>query len=105
MRVQLKITLETPDGDKTDTITADGRDLRNYEAEFQQSFLTTETSYTQYTQLAYVTMKRASRFKGSYDVFDSQCVEVEEVPDEEEKVATKDPRPTRRTPGEGSSRS
>jgi len=101
MRVKLKITLETPDGDKTDVIAADGRDIRNYEAEFKKSFLTTETSYVQYTQLAYVTMKRAGRFKGSYDVFDSQCVEVEEAPEESEPEA----RPTRKAPGGGSSRS
>ena len=105
MRVKIKITLETPDGDKTDIVTADGLDVRNYETEFRKSFLTTETSYIQYTQLAYVTMKRLGRFKGSYDVFDSQCVEVEEVPEEEQKGVEKDPRPTRRTPGEGSSRS
>jgi hypothetical protein len=100
MRVKLKITLETPDGDKTDVISADGRDIRNYEAEFEKSFLTTETSYIQYTQLAFETMKRLGRFKGSYDVFDSQCVSVEEVPDEEPEA-----RPTRKAHGGGSSQS
>lgn len=100
MKTKIKIVLETPDGEKTDTVTADARDIRNYEAEFQQSFLTTDLSMTQITQLAYVTMKRLGRFKGSYDVFDNQCTEAEGADDEEDAG-----RPTQKAPGGGSSRS
>lgn len=101
MRVKIKITLETPDGEKTDTVTADARDVRNYEAEFQVSFLTTDLSMIQITQLAYVTMKRLGMFTGSYDVFDSQAVEVEGTDEEPVEQA----RPTPKGRGGGSSRS
>lgn len=77
MKIKIKIVLETPDGEKTDTVTADARDVRAYESEFQTSFITSELSMTQLTQLSYVSMKRAKTFVGSYDVFDSQCIEVE----------------------------
>lgn len=92
MRVRMKVVLETPDGEKTDTVVADARDIRNYESEFDRSFLSTELSMIQLTQLAYVTLKRGKAFTGSYDVFDSQCVEVEGADDEVEPA-----RPTRRS--------
>jgi len=79
MRVLMKIVLETPDGEKTDEITADARDIRHYESEFDVSFLTSELSLIQLTQLAYVTMKRLKKFVGSWDVFDGQCVDIESV--------------------------
>lgn len=97
MRVTMKVILETPDGEKTDTVVADARDIRNYESEFDRSFLTSELSMTQLTQLAYVTLKRLGRFAGSYDVFDSQCTEVEGSDDVEEPA-----RPTRRGRSGGS---
>lgn len=87
----MKVALETPDGEKTDTVVADARDIRNYESEFATSFVTTELSYTQMTQLAYVAMKRQGIFKGSYDVFDSQCTDVDSADDVPEPV-----RPTRK---------
>lgn len=101
MKVTMQVVLETPDGDKTDAVTADARDIRNYEAQFGQSWVTTETSFTQMTQLAFVAMKRLGKFTGSYDVFDSVCVEVSDVPES-------DPEPERPTPkahGGGRSRS
>lgn len=99
MRVKIKIILDTPDGEKSDTITADSRDVRNYEGEFQVSFLTTELSMVQITQLAYVTMKRLGKFSGSYDMFDSQAIDVEGADAEEEDIV---PRPTRKGRGGGS---
>lgn len=92
MKVRMKVVLETPDGEKTDSVVADARDIRNYESEFDRSFLSTELSMIQLTQLAYVTLKRTKAFSGSYDVFDSQCVEVEGQDDEPDEPV----RPTRR---------
>lgn len=99
MKTRIKIVLETPDGEKTDQLVADARDIRSYESQFSTSFLTTDLSMTQITQLAFVTMKRLGQFTGSWDVFNSQCVEVESADDAEAEPD----RPTRKGRGGGPS--
>lgn len=93
MKVQMKVVLDTPTGDLAQEVTADARDIRAYESEFGASFLTTELSMTQLTQLAYVTMKRTGRFTGTYQSFDSECVEVESVDEEAERLDPTPPGP------------
>ena len=95
MKIKMKVVLETPDGEKSDEVTADARSVRAYESEFGVSFITSELSMIQLTQLAYVAMKRAKTFAGSYDVFDEQCVEVEAA---DEDVA-ESPKSTAKVPG------
>jgi hypothetical protein len=98
MKITMKVVLETPDGETTEEVVADARDIRRYESEFDKSFVTSELSMIQMTQLAYVSLKRLKKFTGSYDVFDSQCVEVEAA-DEEEPVG---PTPKAATGGRSS---
>lgn len=102
MKINMSVTLETPDGEKTDRVVADARDIRNYESEFGASWVTTDTSYTQTTQLAYVAMKRRGSFKGSWDVFDSQCTDIEGAPDEVEVSEPANPTSTGRAAGRSS---
>jgi hypothetical protein len=96
MKVSMSVTLDKDGEESVTRISADARDVRKYEGEFKASFLTTELSMVQLTQLAYVTMLRLGAFTGSYDTFDAQCVEVEGV--DEEPV----PDPTGPDPGAAS---
>jgi hypothetical protein len=92
MRIPIKVVLEEQDGqERTETIVADSRDVRAYEAEFDTSFLTTDLSVTQITQLAFCALRRQGRFRGSWDVFDSSAVDVEGVNAEEGEVDTERP--------------
>lgn len=76
MKVSMKVVLEDPEP-RVFRLTADARDVRRYEGHFRQSFLTSELSMTQLTQLAWATMARRGLFKGSYEGFDEVCTEVE----------------------------
>ena len=61
------------------TIEGDGRDVRAWEAEYEQSFLSTAYSLTMITQLAYLAGKRTGVLNGqfpTYADFDAACVDA-----------------------------
>jgi hypothetical protein len=94
MRIPIKVVLEQDGNEQTETVIADSRDVRAYEAEFDRSFLTTDLSLTQISQLAFCALRRQGRFKGSWDVFDASAIDVEGADEDEGEVET--PRPTRK---------
>lgn len=97
-RMKLEVVLETPEGgEETQVVQIDGRDIRAYEAEFEESFLT-ETSLTQFTKIAWMTLRRRDRYSGTYQEFERQCVDVDRADD----GAAESSGPTRSDLGDGS---
>jgi hypothetical protein len=76
-RLRLEAVLEHKGKERTERVVANGRDIRAYESQFEESFLT-QTSYEQLTKIAFVALRRAGRFDGTYEDFDAQCVDLEE---------------------------
>jgi hypothetical protein len=83
MRIPIKVVLEEEGKERTETVTADSRDVRTWESENSDSFLSSTLSVTQISQLAFYAMRRTGLFKGSWDVFDASAIDVEGVDDEE----------------------
>lgn len=80
-RMRIKVTLDRKRVDEPEQefeVVADGRDIRKYEAEYEQSFLT-HTDYTQVCQVAHTAMRRQGLYVGSWEQFNGECVDVEEV--------------------------
>lgn len=99
MQVRMKVELEKSTGETEKyTVVADARDIRAYEAEFKQSWISTELSFIQLAQLAWIASRRQRKFTGSYDVFDAEAVDVSAADAEEtEKEGEVEPAaPTRR---------
>lgn len=97
-RLNVEITLQDKGVERTERVIANGRDIRAYEAEFDESFLT-QTTYTQLAKIAWIALRRAGRFTGTYDEFDAQAVDLEEFSGDSE-VDPVDP--TQTDPGAGS---
>lgn len=98
-RMSMTVTLDVKGAETTEKVVADGRDFRAYEAEFETSFFG-QTTYLQLTQIAFVALRRQKRFRGTWDDFNAQCIELEEQPSD---VGEVDPeRPTQPDRGDGS---
>ena len=96
MRYAMSIEME--DGAQFD-VDADARDIRAWEAEHEQSWLSTQTSATTIAQLAYAAGRRTGALNGAwpdYASFDAACVWVQMRRDE---PLVADPTPPDRTGG------
>lgn len=93
MHIPLKIELERADGEiEKIEVTADARDVRGYETEYKVSWLSTELSFVQLSQLAWITARRQKKFTGSYDVWDAQAIDVTSGSgDEAGEISSSDP--------------
>jgi hypothetical protein len=103
MKIKMQITLDKDGSEEKLDLVADDRDVRAYESEFSSNWLTTELSYTQLGQLAWLTARRQGKFKGSWDVFNAMAVEVTNAPDpdEEEAGEVTPTRPTKKAASAG----
>lgn len=84
-------------------IESDARDIRRWESEYGESFLSKRFSFTTIAQLAYFAGKRTGVLNGayqSYEDFDAHCVDASGV-----KEAPLLANPTQQAPTEGSSAS
>lgn len=97
MRQAYTVTLTEPE-EEWEVVT-DGRDMRAWEAQHEQSYVSTDSSLTKWAQLAYVGATRQGLYVGTWEAFDSRCVGVMPV----KAGPTKEAEPTRRAPGGGSS--
>jgi len=70
MKINLTVTNDLDGQDQTYEVIADGRDVRKYEESFEISWLATDMSYIQMTQLAWVASRRHGLFEGDYAAFD-----------------------------------
>jgi hypothetical protein len=95
------------DGSTLD-ISADGRDIRAWEAKNNHSFLTAEFSYTLLTELAGLAAVRTGVFGGTFDEFMAACVNVSQELEDEAGGPTRKGRgddqssPSRSEPGSAS---
>jgi len=98
VKIKMHVELEKSDGKlETFDVVSDARDIRGYEAEFKESWIATELSFTQMSQLAWITARRARKFSGSYDVWDAEAVDVSSSEEDEGEVETADPTRRART--------
>jgi hypothetical protein len=70
--MKIKLTIGMDKGDDQEEsfdVIADGRDVRKYEETFAISWLATDMSYIQMTQLAWIAARRHDRFEGDYASF------------------------------------
>ena len=71
MKIKIKVTNEQEDGSEiTYEVIADGRDVRKYEEHFETSWIATELSMTQVSQLAWVASRRQGLYEGDWASFD-----------------------------------
>ena len=73
MRIECKVELE--DGTAYEVV-ANSRDIRAWEREYGESWLTTPASEVQYTQLVYLALKRTGQITMTYDEFDARADDV-----------------------------
>lgn len=74
--------VEIDDGTAYEVAT-DARDIRAWEAEYEQSWFASPLSYIQMAQLAYLAGQRQNLWPGlwpAYKDFDAHCVEVRGLP-------------------------
>jgi len=60
-------------------IESDARDIRKWEATYGKSFMTSELSFTEVAQVAYIAGRRTGVLNGTYptyDAFDAACVDA-----------------------------
>lgn len=88
MSIRQTIEVELEDRDMV-TVVVDGRDLRAWEAWRQESALSAETTYTKFTEWAYLAGVRAGHWNGKYEDWEPGCVGVR-------VVRTDAPNPTRK---------
>lgn len=94
--VRYAMTIEMEDGTTFD-VDADARDIRAWEAEHDQSWLSVRTSATTIAQLGYLAGRRTGALNGQwpdYETFDAACVWVAMRRDE---PLVADPTPPDRT--------
>ena len=70
MKINMHVTNDLDGQDQEYDVMADGRDVRKYEEIFGISWLATDMSYIQMTELAWVASRRHGLFTGDYDAFD-----------------------------------
>jgi hypothetical protein len=79
MRQPFSVELAEPDA--AFTVVADSRDVRAWEAAYDESFLNGDTSFTKLAQLAHIAARRQGLFKGDYAAFDSRAIACEGMAD------------------------
>lgn len=102
MRYKVEAVVEVDGVEETVVAKVDGRDVREWEARHDKSFMSSELSYTALTELAYFSARRAGLYAGEFGQWMADCIGVKEVSDEQEVAA--DARPTKRGRGGGSAR-
>lgn len=85
-----KFRVEMEDGSSWE-VTADGRDVRTFEASTGESFISTALTYTQLSYLAAAASIRTAQYAGSVDSFLERNVSVETL---------EEPAPARPTPAD-----
>lgn len=76
--MKYNLIAEMDDG-TTYIVSADARDLRRWEAEQGQSWMSTTFGLTHLAQLAYLALRRTGQLNGrypSYEDFDNACINV-----------------------------
>lgn len=83
------------DGKDPQEVTVDGRDIRGWESQTEKSFIEDKLSYTMLTELAALAAIRTKQYKGDFDKFMAEVVNVRQLSDED--VAGD---PTEKAPGD-----
>lgn len=100
MRIKMKVELEKSTGEIEEfEVTADARDVRTYESEYGVSWLTTDLSFNQLAQLAWITARRQKKYTGSWEGFNSEAVDVSSANVDKDGEVESD-RPTEEAPTE-----
>lgn len=74
MAVYFNVELTEPE--TSFTVEVDGRDIRRWESEYEESFTATVSSATQTAQLAHIAALRHGLFEAPWAVFDMRCTAV-----------------------------
>jgi hypothetical protein len=74
--VRFTLTVELEGRDPFDTLVT-GRDVREYEARYDTSWLAETTSVTAMTKLAHIAAVRHGQFTGDWAAFDAACEGVQ----------------------------
>jgi len=93
MKISMHVTNDLDGQDQEYDVVADGRDVRKYEEIFEISWLATDMSYIQMTELAWVASRRHGLFEGDYAAFDKINTGVKTVNLEQGEVEAGNPTP------------
>jgi len=93
MKINIHVTNDLDGQDQEYDVVADGRDVRKYEEIFQISWLATDMSYIQITELAWVASRRHGLFDGDYAAFDKINTGVKSTNLESGEVEAGNPTP------------